>query len=48
MEKLKLPGQQKDGLLRPSTCISEPIIQRFQPTLEPQPLPVRSQRVQFS
>lgn len=48
MDKLKLPGQQKDGLLRPSTCISEPIIQRFQPTLQQQPLPVRSQRVQSS
>lgn len=48
MDKLKLPGQKKDGLLRPSTCISEPIIQRFQPTLQPQPLPVRFQRVQFS
>lgn len=48
MDKVKLPGQQKDGLLRPSTCISEPIIQRFQPTLEPQPLPVRSQKVQSS
>lgn len=48
MDKIKLQGQQKDGLLRPSTCISEPIIQRFQPTLELQPLPVRSQRVQFS
>lgn len=48
MDKLKLPGQKKDGLLRPSTCISEPIIQRFQPTLEPQPLPVRSQKVQSS
>lgn len=35
MDKLKLPGQKKDGLLRPSTCISEPIIQRFQPTLQP-------------
>lgn len=48
MDKLKLPGQKKDGLLRPSTCISELIIQRFQPTLEPQPLPVRSQRVPSS
>lgn len=48
MDKLKLPEQQKDGLLRPSTFISEPIIQRFQPTLEPQHLPVRSQRVQSS
>ena len=48
MDKLKLPGQKKDGLLRPSTCISEPIIQRFQLTLQPQPLPVRSQRVQSS